>query len=126
MALISCVSYAAVNDANLLRNGSFEAGKSGWLFNSRPMEADLQIAAFDDAPEGGMAARVEVGKACNIASLASCWYELEEGHDYTFSVYLKSNYPKTAVTISVWSWADAQNKWNTKTESRETVFVNQT
>jgi len=115
---------ASTGDAeNLISNPGFEAGQSDWLFNSRPYNASLDVVADSTAPEGEMVASVTVGEYCRSASIGSRWITLEADQDYTLSVSLRSQKGDVPVTLSVWSWADANGGWNKKTESRKTVQV---
>ncbi|MDP0496572.1 MAG: hypothetical protein Q7Q73_10225 [Verrucomicrobiota bacterium JB024] len=108
---------------NLITNPGFEAGRSNWIFNSRPSGASFEVMEDKDAPEGERVARVEVGESCRVASLASRWTELNADEAYTLSVFLRSEKGAVPVMLSVWSWADANGGWNKKTQFREAVEV---
>ncbi|MFI4911127.1 MAG: endo-1,4-beta-xylanase [Sedimentisphaeraceae bacterium JB056] len=101
---------------NLVRNGSFEAGGYGWMFDAKPLDGEFMVTGDGDAS-------VKIGEKCQKVSLASEWFKLASGKDYFLTLKLRSQNDNMPVRISVWSWADAGGKWNQKTESAQTVNV---
>lgn len=110
---------------NLLRNGSFEAGRTGWMLDAKPLGATLEIQKDSAAVDGNHIAVVRVGTACALATFATEWVELDPGTDYAFRLKLRTDTPGTEAVLSVWSWADANGKWNKKTESTKTVTLSE-
>jgi hypothetical protein len=110
---------------NLLRNGSFEAGRTGWMLDAKPRGATLEIQKDKDAVDGNQIAVVQVGAECSLATFAAEWVNLNPGTDYAFRLNLRSDTPGIEAALSVWSWADASGKWNQKTESTKTVTLSE-
>ncbi len=123
VVLVSCISFAAGDNPNLLRNSSFEAGRYGWVFDAKPLDGSFEVVRSDDAVDGSYVARIEAGRQCAKACLGGQWVAMDEGSDYVFGVSLRGDATDTPVRLSVWSWADASGKWNQKTEAALTVKV---
>lgn len=108
---------------NLLRNGSFEAGRDGWMFDSKPLGGTFETLQQADAVDGNILGTLSVSNGYGEASLSSEWVPLEAGVDHTLGVSLRCDSGSMQVRILVWSWADANGAWNQKTESKKTVTV---
>ena len=72
MAFLHTASVCAQAESpNLLRNGSFEAGRYGWMLDARPLDATFTVER-----NRGVAV-LTAGPRCQKAVLASEWLPLE-------------------------------------------------
>ena len=118
MAFLHTSSVCAQAESpNLLRNGSFEAGRYGWMLDARPLDATFTVER--NRGVGVLTA----GPRCQKAVLASEWLPLDAGVDYTLGISLRAEGAELSVRVMVWSWAEADGKWNEKTESAQTFRV---
>lgn len=127
MVFLALSSVACFSEPvkNLLCNAGFEAGKTGWMIDAKPTGASFDVRTSGQAIDGNYDAVIHVDDRCSFAAFSSEWISLRSSTDYTFRVYLRSDTENTEAKLSVWSWAEANGKWNKKTEAVKTVTLSE-